>query len=199
MAADARRSPRQRVRLRVEFARAQDFVEQYAENLSAGGLFVRGAEGLVPMQMIVLKLALPGLGTFEVQAQVMHVLSQGAGGPGVGLAIRKAPVGFDDALTGYLLRLGNRKDVIVLVTGSPWRETIVDAGYSIAPLPKDPARVPAAVEAIERLAGIVVPEGDAAAVRDALRGTGKDSLVIAVADTTAIETVLDRLDGALSV
>jgi Tfp pilus assembly protein PilZ len=55
---DSRLQTRYRVHLSVRFETALDFVTEYAENLSRGGLFVRGAHHLelnreVPIQMEV--------------------------------------------------------------------------------------------------------------------------------------------------
>ncbi len=201
MDVDARRSPRKRVHLRVEFPRAQDFVEQYAENLSSGGVFVRGAEGLSQFEQVTIKLALPGLGAFELQAEVIHVIPRdqaGARGPGIGFAIRVAPPGFDDALTGYLVRLGNRANMTVFVDGEPWRELVSDAGYHVAAVPDAPGELASVIARESSVAGVLVPTNEAADYAAALAGAGKDMLVIAVDGSTSVEAVLDRLDGALA-
>ncbi len=194
---DARKSPRRRVHLRVEFARAREFVEQYAENLSSGGLFVRGIDGLSSGEEVSINITLPGLGTFTVQAEVAHQRATG-GAPGVGFAIRSAPLGFADALAAYLLRLGRRADMVVFVDESPWCGAIADAGYRVEPVPA-PQDVAAALAARDaQVAGIVAPRDLAAELAAALASSGKDSLVISLSAASDVGALLDRLDDALA-
>ncbi|MBA3398205.1 MAG: PilZ domain-containing protein [Deltaproteobacteria bacterium] len=177
--------------LRVAYQRAQEFVEQYAENLSAGGLFVRDAQGLAMREEVNVDIDLPGYGTYSVIAEVAHISPAGAG-----LHIKAGPPGFQQALTAYLLRLGKRTHATVFVDHEPWRGVVRDAGYAVQPLPP-PSRL---VELIgdATAVGILAPEDIAEQYRNALGFLGDDgTLVIAVHAGQAVGDVLTALDAKL--
>jgi hypothetical protein len=124
-----RRHPRKRVHLRVTYDRAQDFVEQYAVNLSAGGLFLAGAQ-VEKGEEVSITIELPGHGTLTLLCEVMHVAAEGAG-----LQIKTGPRGYAEMLEAYLMRLGRRSEGTVYVNEEPWRTLIADGGYLVQPLP----------------------------------------------------------------
>jgi hypothetical protein len=135
-----RRQKRYRVNFSVRFGAAREFVEEYAENLSTGGLFVRGAHGLTEGEPLVVELDLPGFDTFIVTAKVAHVISPAEAvesnrRPGTGLTIINTPEGFAEAMRGYLLRLGKRRDHLVLVADDEIRSLVTEAGYLTRPVP----------------------------------------------------------------
>lgn len=184
--------------LRVSFQRARDFVEQYAENLSAGGLFVRGATRLALREQVTLELDLPGHGAFAVTAEVAHVVPPGDPhrAPGVGLSLVTKPPGFDDALTAYLMRLGRRPDAKVFVSHDPWRSLLADAGYHVLDLP--PPHQLVQVLGDTAAVGLLAPEDLAEQYRAALAFLGEDgSLVIPLHPKLPVEPVLAWLDDKL--
>ncbi|MGZ6126122.1 MAG: TIGR02266 family protein [Myxococcales bacterium] len=111
--ADPRRSfPRVNVRFAVRFATVQDFVLEYAANISAGGVFVL-TENPPPLKTVVqVELELPG-GGGPVQARCMVVhrvtkqdAQQRGGLPGVGVQFMDADDEFrrriDDSIAHIL-------------------------------------------------------------------------------------------------
>ena len=118
-----RSSARFRVHLSVRYEIAHEFVREYAENLSRDGLFITGAQDLELLQEVAVEIGLPGFQSFRVRAEVAHIFDEEHAAPlgrvaGAGLAITRAPPGFQDALTGYLHRLGKRADATVLTTSA---------------------------------------------------------------------------------
>lgn len=137
---DSRRHKRYRVHLRARFEVATEFISQYAENLSYGGLFIRGAHELEKLQVVPVQLDLPGFGRFDLEARVAFVLdedgAQASGrNPGAGLEIVDRPPGFENALSEYLLRLGKRRDNAVYTDSQMLRAALEGAGYRARMLP----------------------------------------------------------------
>lgn len=143
-----RRHPRHRVHLEVRYGSAEDYVVEYAENLSRGGLFVRGVFDVEPLEVMTLEVELPGYCRFEVKGRVCHVrrpadaVEMGAN-PGVGLELIETPDGFEAALHVYLERLGHRRDFAVLATNPEIRAVLTAAGYHVlaAPAPEQVGEV----------------------------------------------------------
>jgi len=134
------RDERYRVHLSVRYQAALDFVMEYAENLSNGGLFVRGAQDLELRQEVDVDVELPGFAKFKVTAEVVHLIDEESAEslsrkPGAGMTIKKSPPGFDMALNSYLKRLGRRKDNTVLASDEQFRNWIEDAGFRALPVP----------------------------------------------------------------
>lgn len=180
---------------------AADFVREFAENLSRGGMFIRGARGLARRRDVVVELDLPGYGVFEVMAEVAHVVSDAVAAEqgraaGAGLAIRESPAGFDDALSGYLARLSRRADSIVLAEGEAAR-LLQAAGYQVRPI-ESPERLGAQVDGCDRqLIGVVVPDGRIAEFAAAARGTHAAELLVPMRPERPIDEVLAMLDRRL--
>src|SRR5689334_7058980 len=137
---EQRRDPRYGVRLAVRYTNAEQFVTDYVENLSKGGLYIGGATGLALDTETDVHIEQPGQGSWTVRGRVQFVLDEqaAAGGnrkPGAGLAIVDRPPGFDDALLGYLLRLGRRRERAVMIADDMvGRSLVEDAGYRVLPL-----------------------------------------------------------------
>lgn len=197
-----RRSARHRVHLSVSYESAAEFVKEYAQNLSAGGLFIAGATDLSPLDLIGIEITLPGYGTYRVKAEVAHVIdadtaSRAGCTAGAGLAIKDAPEEFSEALLGYLARLGRRADHLVLVEDPALREAVGRAGYQTGPAP-DPGGMVAVVARSETpiLRLIVRParlvEYQAAAVQ-----AGDPELVVAAEGAGALAAILPALDDLL--
>jgi Tfp pilus assembly protein PilZ len=198
-----RRAARYRVHLQVRYEAAADFVREYAENLSRGGLFIRRARGLARHRDVMVELELPGFGSYQVRAEVVHVITpemaaEHGRAAGAGLAIREAPDGFEEALSNYLVRLGRRADSLLLAADEPLGRLLVAAGYQVAPVasPETLGEALAAQRGGEaRLVGVVVPSAEIEAYRLAA-GDAAD-LVIAMDEPRQIDEVLVALDAGL--
>lgn len=196
-----RAAARYRVFLSVRYEVAADFAREFAENLSRGGMFIRGARGLARRRDVVVELDLPGYGVFEVMAEVAHVVSDAVAAEqgrtaGAGLAIRESPAGFDDALSGYLARLSRRADSVVLAEGEAAR-LLEAAGYQVRAI-ESPERLGAQVDGCDRrLIGVVVPDGRMAEFAAAARGTHAEALLVPMQTARPIDEVLATLDRRL--
>src|SRR4051812_13607613 len=120
MSIEQRRHPRYGVHIAVRYANAEQFVADYVENLSAGGLFIAGAYELPLSTETDVQVELPGQGNWTVRAKVAFLIDPTAATAsgrkaGAGMEILSKPPGFDDALLGYLLRLGRRRDHNVML------------------------------------------------------------------------------------
>lgn len=190
-----RRYPRHKVHLKVSYGRAIDFVEQYADTLALGGMFIRGATELAAGDEVSITLELPGSGAFTVKAECRYVIADGPKG-GAGFQITSGPPGYVDLLSGYLLRLGRRKDAVVFVDAEPWRTLIREAGYNVEALPA-PAEL-ARIFAELRLLAIMPPLAQADDYDAALQAHGVDSsLLIPIHAELPVDPVLAWLDERL--
>lgn len=171
--------------LSVRYETAADFVREYAENLSRGGLFIARARGLSRHRDVMVELELPGFGAYQVRAEVVHVDAAGAG-----LAIREAPDGFAEALAGYLDRLARRAEVLVLAAG-PAVGLLEAAGYRVAEISSPGALAGGGAD--PRLVAVVVPGAEVDAYRRAARG----ELVVAMDQPRQLDDVLLQLDQRL--
>src|SRR5678815_1733402 len=102
MGAEQRRHPRYGVRLLVRYTNAEQFVNDYVENLSAGGLYIAGAHQLPLHSETDIYIELPGQGTWTVRAKSVFVIDARAAQTsgrkaGAGFEIIGKPPGFDDA------------------------------------------------------------------------------------------------------
>src|SRR5215213_8007503 len=103
MGIDQRKHPRYGVHLAVRYTNAEQFVADYVENLSAGGLFIAGADQLPLMTETDVHIELPGQGEWIVRAKSVFVIDEAAAAKmgrkaGAGFEIQTKPPGFDDAL-----------------------------------------------------------------------------------------------------
>jgi hypothetical protein len=197
-----RRAARYRVHLSVRYETAADFVREYAENLSKGGLFIRRARGLNRHRDVIVELDLPGFGSFQVRAEVVHVITaemaaEHGRAAGAGLAIRETPDGFEDALSSYLHRLGRRADSLVLAAEEPCARLLVAAGYQVAPVasPEALGETLAAQDHETPLVGVVVPGAEVDPYRIAAADNAE--LVVAMDEPREIDEVLVQLDARL--
>ena len=197
-----RTAARYRVFLSVRYEVAADFVREFAENLSRGGMFIRGARGLARRRDVIVEIDLPGFGRYQVRAEVAHVIGEEMAeehgrAAGAGLAIREAPEGFDEALSGYLVRLSRRADSIVLVADEEPAFLLHAAGYQVRAL-SSPERLGALVDGCELpLVGVVVPETRLDEFTAAARGTAAAELLVPMEPERRIDEVLVRLDRRL--
>ncbi len=190
MTIENRKFPRLRVHIRVAYKRGDKLVERFAENLSAGGVFVPQADGLAARETVSVEIELPKHGVFRVNAEVMHVRAEGAG-----LQLKSPPAVFATALAAYLRRLEQRADTTVFVDADPWRTLVADAGYRVSPLPP---RLGMVGVLGEKVAGLLAPADVAEAYKSALGFLGQDdSLVFAIGEASPVEPVLAWLDDKL--
>ncbi len=134
MANRERKHERHATVLAIRFVVAAEFVTEYADNLSAGGLFVRQAHNLEPLSEVIVHMDLAGFDSFKVKARVAHVIDGETAArvgrqPGAGLQLTEVPPGFEEALSSYLARLGRRRDFLVLAEGGLCTKLLEDAGF----------------------------------------------------------------------
>ena len=188
--------------LSVRYEVASDFVREYAENLSRGGLFIRGARALGRHRDIEVEIELPGYGTYQVRAEVVHVVDAGTAAEqdrtaGAGLAIRDAPAGFAEALAGYLVRLERRGDAVVLAVTDEAERLLAAAGYQVERVDSPSALVDRMEACGAPLIGVVVPEPEVATFRRAARDSQAAALVVAMEGPRQIDDLLLVLDRRL--
>lgn len=197
-----RRPPRYRVHLSVRYSTAREFVQEYAENLSSGGLFITGAYALEPLQQVTVRIELPGYGEFEVKAEVVHIIppdkaTEYKRPAGAGLAIVEAPMGFDQILKSYLWRLGSRKDHTIMISDEPVGILLSATGYRVKRVPAPDEVIPQITESEKPVIGILVPSTDISTYARALNGSGVDRLLHAIDGFANIDQMLARLDEEL--
>ncbi|HWM84710.1 MAG TPA: PilZ domain-containing protein [Kofleriaceae bacterium] len=197
-----RKSARYRVFLSVRYEVAADFVREFAEDLSRGGMFIRGGRGLLRHRDVMVEIDLPGYGIYQVRAEVAHVISaevalQQGRTAGAGLSILEAPEGFDEALAGYLVRLSRRAGSIVLATEDEAAGLLVAAGYQVRAL-ASPDQLDGVLASCELpLAGVVVPSAQLAAYAAAASGTSAAELLVPMEPARRIDELLVLLDRRL--
>lgn len=196
-----RQYTRHEISLAVRFSSASEFVSEYAENLSAGGLFVRKAQHLEPLSEVEVVIELPGSGTFTVKAKVAHVMTEEMATQykrhaGAGLQLTSMPAGFEQALMEYLSRLGRRRDALILVEDADCLRLLEDAGFRTTA--SDLAHVTEQVMSSKILA-IVARRSSAANFRSAIAiAPGRPPVIgcDAQADQEPLLVELDRLTVA---
>lgn len=203
MSRDDRKHERHATAMAVRFASAAEFVTEYAENLSVGGLFLRHRHTLEPLSQVQVQIALPGYGSFEVTAKVAHVLDPETAArfgrePGAGLQLVQVPDGFDDALMSYLARLGKRHDCLLLVEDQACATLLETAGYQVQKT--DLSTVTEHVMGATTILALVVSKEAASMYRDAIAISPQLVPVIGchgVRDEEPLLVELDRLLEAL--
>lgn len=195
-----RQHTRHATELQVRFTSASEFVIEYAENLSAGGLFVRQAHGLAPLSEVQVQIALPGFGQYTVKARVAHVMDEETATrykrhPGAGLQLTETPEGFQIALTAYLHRLGRRRDSLVLVEEAACLSMLSSAGFRTKAASLDEI----AEQALSSgLLAIVVAKRSARKYRDAIASAPRKVSVIGCDHAADEELLLIELDRLLA-
>ena len=199
--AEQRKHPRYGVRLAVRYANAEEFVQDYVENLSAGGLFIAGANKLPLNTETDVHIELPGQGSWTVRAKSVFLIDSEAAQKmgrqaGAGFSIIDKPPGFDDALLGYLLRLGRRREHAVMVGEIPGVDLITDAGYRVLPLESEDEVAIALANDDAKIIAIILPPSLVQPYRDRLGEKGK-SLVFSASSVDHVVDVLARIDSLL--
>jgi hypothetical protein len=201
MAIEQRRHPRYGVHLAVRYSNAEEFVQDYVENLSVGGLFIAGANKLPLMTETEVHIELPGQGNWTVKAKSVFLIDAEAAHkmgrkPGAGFEIVSKPPGFDDALLGYLLRLGRRRDHAVMIGEIPGVDLITDAGYRVLPLQSEDEVAIALANDDEKIIAIILQPSLVTTYRDRLGEKGK-SLVFPASSVDHVVDILARIDSLL--
>ena len=198
---EQRRHPRYGVHLAVRYSNAEEFVTDYMENLSADGLFIAGANRLPLFTETDVQVELPGQGDWTVRAKSVFLIDDAAAErmgrkAGAGFRIISKPPGFDDALLGYLLRLGRRRDHAVMVGQIPGVELIRDAGYRVVPLESEDEVAIALANDDAKIIAIIVQASLVTPYRDRLGEKGK-SLVFSASGIADVHDILARIDSLL--
>lgn len=201
MGVEQRRHPRYGVRLSVRYTNAEQFVNDYVENLSAGGLFIKGAHQLQLNAETDIHIELPGQGTWTVRAKCIFIIDEAAARhtgrrSGAGFEIIDKPPGFDDALLGYLLRLGRRREHAVMVGEVPGIQLIADAGYRIIPLESEDEVAFALADEAAKVIAVVLPTSQVQTYRDRLGDKGKSVVFQAGSDDDVVD-ILARIDSLI--
>lgn len=200
--APSRSEKRHRARVSVSFGSAKEFVRQYTENLSRGGLFVRGAEDLALGQEVDVEIDLPGQGCFVVTAAVAFVLPWHEGEkrgrmPGVGLKIISAPPNYSEALECYLHRLERRRNFVVLAGDDQTRAALEDAGYSVMDVPPADELVATIARCEAPVVGVIVPRSAAPEYAAAASASGDPDLVRGIDYIEELDEHIAELDQVL--
>jgi Tfp pilus assembly protein PilZ len=195
---DQKRPSRYRVHLSVRYG-ARDFQDEYVENLSQGGLFIRGAHHLDPHDEVDVELELPGFDKFQITARVAYVLGPSAAKklgrrPGAGMSIVKSPARFRDALNYYLHRLERRRDFLVFAADPAVRALLEESGYQVRAAPAAAHLAAALRSAPAPVIGIVVTRSQESAYVEAATGAGEPGLVHAIDYLEELDEILARLD-----
>jgi hypothetical protein len=196
------RSDRQKERfdvsVEVAFATAQDFVVQYAENLSAGGVFVAGVTDLERLSEHTVRINIPGCGPTEVRARVAHVLTaevaqQFGRTEGTGLEIIESPPHFQRALMDFLQLLGRRRDHLVLCPEEWLRLEIEKSGYRAEEI----SIAEASADLVEKapVFAVIVPELVREDFANSVASVDPQPLVVGFEGN--LELVVQTLDAAL--
>ena len=201
MSTEQRRHPRYGVHLAVRYTNAEQFVTDYVENLSAGGLFIGGAHQLPLFTETDIHIELPGQGEWTVRAKSVYLIDETAAQrlgrkAGAGFEIIVKPPGFDDALLGYLLRLGRRREHAVMTGEIPGVDLIRDAGYRVVPLESEDEVAIALANDDDKIIAIIVQPALVTPYRNRLGEKGK-SLVFAATSHADVIDILARIDSLL--
>ena len=202
MGSGNRQHTRYKVRLGVSYPNAAEFVSDYVENLSIGGLFIAGAQHLEVFQETEVQVDLPNHGTWRVRATVVFIYDKATAEkmgrrPGAGLQITHKQNGYDDALFGYLVRLGRRREVAVMVGDVPGKAEIADNGYHVIPLVEGEAFNRAIDTAVVPIIAVVVPPPLFANYDARARIAGMGGGVFVIANRAEVSDALARIDGLL--
>jgi hypothetical protein len=198
---DQRRHDRYQVHLAVTYASAAEFVRDYIDNLSIGGLFIAGTREFELLKEQEVTIDLPGQGIWRVLARPVFILTEEAArragkSPGAGMEITVKPAGFDDAMFGYLLRLGRRREVAVMVGDVPGADRIAISGYQVLPLPSLDTIVSAIANAPVPIIAVVVPSSLFVEYGELIRRTAGE-IVFPMASAGHLGDVLAKIDSLL--
>lgn len=199
---DSRLMPRYRVHLSVRFDTALDFVAEYAENLSRGGIFVRGAHHLELNREVPIQMEVPGYPPFKVEARVAHIITPPMAetlkrSPGAGFHIVRGPRGFQEAIRNYLTRLGRRRDRGVLGGDHHIASSLEAAGYRTQLVTQSQDLVLAVEEMDVSVLGVVVTRSMELEYARAAGVLGRTEFVYGVDSLEEVDELLPVFDEML--
>ena len=198
-----RKETRYRVHLNVRYQVAGEFVKEYAENLSSGGLFVRGASKLQDGDTVHVQVDLPGFMTVTVEAIVVHVLSPAAAhgtgrNPGVGLCLVGMDRDMESVFHDYLLRLHRRVEFAVMVQHDDWKPLLTAAGFTVIGTPALERFGDAFCRAPLPVIGVLVGRADHGAYAREAAQHGFTGIVPRIHFTEELDDVLAALDHEIA-
>lgn len=108
MSQEQRGSPRFAAELEVHYRSASDFVREYSDNISRGGIYVRAEQPLQPGDLIQLHIILPEQSEpLVIEGSVSHVREKANGLPrGMGVEFIAYNPDDRDRLERYIKSLG---------------------------------------------------------------------------------------------
>ncbi len=197
-----RKQTRFRVHLTVRFETALEFVTEYAENLSHGGLFVRGAHHLELNREVPVQMEVPGYPPFKVVARVAHILTPEIAEAlkrkaGAGFHIVRGPRGFQEAIRTYLTRLGRRRDCGVLAGDHHIAGALEGAGYRTQIVPTAQDLVLAMEEMEVKRLGVVVRNTARFEYARAAEVLGETDFVYGIENLEEVDKLLPVFDEKL--
>ncbi len=197
-----RKQTRYRVHLTVRFETALEFVTEYAENLSHGGLFVRGAHHLELNREVPVQMEVPGYPPFKVVARVAHILTPEIAEAlkrkaGAGFHIVRGPRGFQEAIRTYLTRLGRRRDCGVLAGDHHIAGALEAAGYRTQIVPTAQDLVLAMEEMEVKGLGVVVRHSARFEYAQAAGVLGETDFVYGIENLEEVDELLPVFDEKL--
>ncbi len=186
-------------RYRVVLSAKSDDVEHYVENLSRGGMYLRGLEQLEPGDPVEVEIELPGSYCYSIQCRVAYVLAEPAATacgrrPGAGLRIVESDPGFDDALEYFLHQLGRRSDFVVMASDPECRRMIQAAGYQARPAPPPDELIEAVERSDAPVLGVVVTRSQQDAYLAAAQAGGDPRLVHAIDYLEELDETMSHFD-----
>lgn len=189
--------------LKVVYSSASEFVTEYVENLAAGGVFVTGQIDLDMLREVDVEIAAAGLPGIKIRARPVYVVdpstARQTGRPiGTGMEITSKPRGFDDVLRAYLIKLGKRREVAVMVGDVPGAARLGDAGFKLIPLEPLEALGFALADALVPVIALVVRPTMKEAYASVAREAGKLIAVYAPAKATDVDDIVHNIDRLLA-
>jgi uncharacterized protein (TIGR02266 family) len=196
------RAPRHRVHLEVRYRTAAEFVEDHAQDLSTGGLFIRGATDLAVGDPVEVEVDLPGSGSYTVTGRVAHIMTPERAAEldraaGAGVELTSSSAEFQQAQRAYFERLGRRRDAYVIATNVLVATHVERFGYSTLEA-KEPGQLTRLIARADgAVVGIIVGRREAELYRKAAAAHGLDDLVSAVDFLEEIDELLGELDDRM--
>lgn len=188
-----------RFRVHLPLRTGGEEARAFAENLSRGGLFIRGGAGLGVGDSLVIAIDLPGHGEFAVGVSVAHVITaemarEHGRSAGVGLELCDTSREFEEALAAYLSRLGRRGDRMILTTDEGVHMRLCAAGYQARMAPPATALAAALRDSPVPVVAVVISPAARREYYAAARAAGAGDLVVALDAAAEVEELLPWLD-----
>lgn len=183
------------VALTVRYRSAEEFVTDYVDNLSRGGLFLAGTCELDMLHELDVELVVEGA-THQLRARPVY-LNPAGDRPGVGMEITYKPAGFAAAMRDHLLRLGKRREVAVMIGDVPNGDRFAAAGFKLIPLEPPETLIEALSHALVPVIALVVRQHERDAYAAIAKSGGKLIAVYGVSGATDADDVIHKIDRLL--